>query len=392
ERRILARQFAALPIPAPTRITRRLEPASHGQIDRVRTVRDQRRRGGEPGPLRYAQRRRRPRRIVFLIDVSGSMKPYADSLLRLAHYVCSCAPQTEVFAIGTRLTRITPALRCPDVEDALAEAGRLIPDWAGGTRLADNLHEFLRTWGRRGGAAAGGRGRGRAVIRGVRKRSPCDRWQLTERFQMRDVLDDLVEQWRAGGSVGLGTVVAAFSSAPRLPGAAMAVSEEGVVTGSVSGGCVEGAVYETATEVLGSGVPQLQRYGFSDDDAFAVGLTCGGTIDVFVENVNQETFPQLGEVARDIQEGNPVAIATVIEHPDSDWIGRRIVLRPETAEGTVGSDRADHAIIDDARGLLAVGRNATLTYGPDGQRLEDGMRVFVSAFAPRPRMIVFGAI
>ena len=152
ERRILARQFAALPIPAPTRITRRLEPASHGQIDRVRTVRDQRRRGGEPGPLRYAQRRRRPRRIVFLIDVSGSMKPYADSLLRLAHYVCSCAPQTEVFAIGTRLTRITPALRCPDVEDALAEAGRLIPDWAGGTRLADNLHEFLRTWGRRGGA------------------------------------------------------------------------------------------------------------------------------------------------------------------------------------------------------------------------------------------------
>src|SRR5690625_3227449 len=149
---------------------------------------------------------------------------------------------------------------------------------------------------------------------------------------MRDVLDDLIDQWKTGRAVGLGTVVAAFSSAPRLPGAAMAVSEEGVVTGSVSGGCVEGAVYETATEVLGSGVPQLQRYGFSDDDAFAVGLTCGGTIDVFVENVNQETFPQLGEVARDIQEGNPVAIATVIEHPDSDWIGRRIVLRPETAE------------------------------------------------------------
>ena len=209
---------------------------------------------------------------------------------------------------------------------------------------------------------------------------------------MRDVLDDLVEQWRAGSSVGLGTVVAAFSSAPRLPGAAMAVSAEGVVTGSVSGGCVEGAVYETATEVLGSGVPQLQRYGFSDDDAFAVGLTCGGVIDVFVENVNQETFPELGGVARDIREGNPVAIATVIEHPDADWVGRRIVLRPETAEGTAGSDRADHAIIDDARGLLAVGRNATLTYGPDGQRLEDGMRVFVSTFAPRPRMIVFGAI
>ena len=152
---------------------------------------------------------------------------------------------------------------------------------------------------------------------------------------MRDVLDDLVEQWRAGSSVGLGTVVAAFSSAPRLPGAAMAVSEEGVVTGSVSGGCVEGAVYETATEVLGNGVPQLQRYGFSDDDAFAVGLTCGGIIDVFVENVNQETFPELGGVARDIREGNPVAIATVTA-PRYRWVGRRII-RP-AAEGT-GSDR-----------------------------------------------------
>src|SRR5699024_6002436 len=170
----------------------------------------------------------------------------------------------------------------------------------------------------------------------------------------------------------------------------MAVSEEGVVTGSVSGGCVEGAVYETATEVLGNGVPQLQRYGFSDDDAFAVGLTCGGIIDVFVENVNQETFPELGDVARDIREGTPVAISTVIEHPEADRVGRRIVLRLESAEGTVGSDRADHAIIDDARGLLAVGRNATLTYGPEGQRLEDGMRVFVSTFAPRPRIIEIG--
>src|SRR5699024_1481282 len=143
---------------------------------------------------------------------------------------------------------------------------------------------------------------------------------------MRDVLEDLVHQWEAGRSVGLGTVVAAFSSAPRLPGAAMAVSDDGVVTGSVSGGCVEGAVYETATEVLDTGTPQLQRYGFSDDDAFAVGLTCGGIIDVFVEKVDQETFPQLGEVARDIREGDPVAIATVIEHPDPAWVGRRVVL------------------------------------------------------------------
>lgn len=209
---------------------------------------------------------------------------------------------------------------------------------------------------------------------------------------MRDVLDEVVQQWEAGGAVGLGTVVAAFSSAPRLPGAAMAVFGNGVVAGSVSGGCVEGAVYETAHEVLSSGSPQLQRYGFTDDDAFAVGLTCGGIIDVFVEKVDGESFPQLGAVARDIRAGNPVALATVIEHPDPTWVGRRIILWPDRAEGSLGSERADHAVIDDARGLLAVGRNATLTYGPDGQRLEDGMRVFVSSFAPRPRMIVFGAI
>src|SRR5690625_522065 len=158
---------------------------------------------------------------------------------------------------------------------------------------------------------------------------------------MRDVIDEVVAQWEAGRSVGLGTVVAAFSSAPRLPGAAMAVADDGVVTGSVSGGCVEGAVYETATEVLEQGPAQLQRYGFSDEDAFAVGLTCGGIIDVFVEKVNRETFPQLAQVAQDIREGNPVALATVIEHPDPSWVGRRIVLWPDRAEGSVGSERAD---------------------------------------------------
>src|SRR5690625_4782735 len=209
---------------------------------------------------------------------------------------------------------------------------------------------------------------------------------------MRDVLDDLIDQWKTGRAVGLVTVVAAYSSAPRVPGAAMAVSEEGNVSGSVSGGCVEGAVYETAMEVLQSERPQLQRYGFSDDDAFAVGLTCGGVIDVFVEKVDQQSFPNLDRVAQDIKEGKPVAVATVIEHPDPEWVGRRVVVWPDEAQGSIGSPRADHAVVDDVRGLLAAGKNKTLTYGADGQRMEEGMRVFVSTFAPRPRMIVFGAI
>ncbi|MFL6080590.1 MAG: XdhC family protein [Ornithinibacter sp.] len=225
---------------------------------------------------------------------------------------------------------------------------------------------------------------------------------------MRDVLPELMQWWRAGKAVGVGTVVATFRSAPRPAGASMLVGPEGEAVGSVSGGCVEGAVYELSQEVVASGAPVLQRYGVSDDDAFAVGLTCGGILDVFVETVSQQTFPELGSVSDDIEAGRPVAVATVIDHPDPAWVGRRLVVRPEDAgaadgsagvdppqrmpAGSLGSPRADAAVTDDARGLLAAGRTETLTYGPDGERRGEGMRVFVAAYAPRPRMFVFGAI
>ena len=213
---------------------------------------------------------------------------------------------------------------------------------------------------------------------------------------MRDVLLELKRWWEAGETVGMGTVVATFRSAPRPAGASMLLGPGGEAVGSVSGGCVEGAVYELAESVLETGVPVLERYGVSDDEAFAVGLTCGGILDVYVEKVNQQTFPELGEIAADLDAGRPVAVATVIEHPDPARLGRRMVIRPEYADqprtGSVGSDRAADAVTDDARGLLATGHNATLTYGPDGERRGEGMRVFVWAFAPAPRMIVFGAI
>lgn len=209
---------------------------------------------------------------------------------------------------------------------------------------------------------------------------------------MRDVLQDLMAQWRQGRTAGLATVVHAFKSAPRLPGAAMLVDEDGVVSGSVSGGCVEGDVYETARQVIASGEPALQRYGFSDDDAFAVGLTCGGIIDVFIEQVSPQAYPELAHVADAIDDGVPVAVATVVEHTDPAWVGRRLVIYTDRSHGTLGSERADRAVVDDVRGLLATGRNRMLTYGPDGQRMETGMRVFASTFAPPPRMLVFGAI
>jgi xanthine dehydrogenase accessory factor len=213
---------------------------------------------------------------------------------------------------------------------------------------------------------------------------------------MRDVLEQLVDWWRAGHPVAVGTVVATFESAPRPPGAVMLVGPAGEAVGSVSGGCVEGAVYQLGEDVLETGVPVLQRYGVSDESAFAAGLTCGGILDIFVERVNQASYPELDEVVADVAAGRPVAVATVVAHPDADRVGRRLVVRPLDAEqpraGTLGSERADDAVADDARGLLAAGRTETLEYGPDGQRRGEGMRVFVSTYAPVPRLLVFGAI
>jgi xanthine dehydrogenase accessory factor len=214
---------------------------------------------------------------------------------------------------------------------------------------------------------------------------------------VRDVLPELMKWWKDGATIGVGTVVTTFRSAPRPPGASMLVCPDDSAVGSVSGGCVEGAVYDLAQAVVESGSPVLQRYGVSDDDAFAVGLTCGGILDVYVQMVNQETFPELGEIADDVEAGRPVAVATVIEHPDSSWLDRRLIVRPGRdgtleVRGTVGSPRADDAVRDDALGLLAAGTSATLTYGADGERRGEGMRVFVQAFAPKPRLLVFGAI
>ncbi len=219
---------------------------------------------------------------------------------------------------------------------------------------------------------------------------------------MRDLLDSIAKWWDAGETFGLATVVRTFSSAPREPGASLAVSAEGTVVGSVSGGCVEGAVYELATEVRESGRAVLQTYGISDDTAFSVGLTCGGIIDIFVEPVGQDTFPELGEVAAAVRSGTPVAVATVIDGPGQ--MGARRVIwaagdgaaagtEPRSSSGTLGSGaRLDQAVDDDARGMLAQGLTAVRRYGPDGERRRDELGVFVQSFAPPPRMLVFGAI
>ncbi|MEU8347021.1 XdhC family protein [Spirillospora sp. NPDC048832] len=212
---------------------------------------------------------------------------------------------------------------------------------------------------------------------------------------MRDVLGDITGWYASGETFGLATVVHTFRSAPRPPGAAMAVSAGGEVAGSVSGGCVEGAVYELAQSVLETGTPVVQRYGVSDDDAFAVGLTCGGILDVLVEPVGPATFPEFPEVAAAIERHEPVAVATVVAGPGR--IGARRVVWADRASGSLApgephAARLDAAVDDDARGMLAQGLTGQRHYGPEGERRLDDLSVFVHSFAPPPRLLVFGAI
>jgi xanthine dehydrogenase accessory factor len=207
---------------------------------------------------------------------------------------------------------------------------------------------------------------------------------------MRDVLGSLRSWYDSGQPFALATVVGTSKSAPRAPGAAMAVEPGGEVAGSVSGGCVEGAVYELAQDVLGGEPPVLQQYGYSDSDAFAVGLTCGGSVSVFVQAVSATDTPQVGEVLTSIESDQPVALATVISGLGE--VGARMAVWPDRVSGTLGVEGLDAAVTDDARGMLAQGATGQRHYGPAGERRRDEVTVFVEAYAPPPRMLVFGAI
>ncbi|KAE8765907.1 XdhC family protein [Georgenia thermotolerans] len=207
---------------------------------------------------------------------------------------------------------------------------------------------------------------------------------------MRDILDEVTAWYRAGTRFALATVVQTWHSSPRSAGAAMAVSESGEVVGSVSGGCVEGAVFELAQEVIATGVPARETYGVSDGDAFAVGLMCGGTLEVFVELVTVDRFPDLLDVADAVSRRSAMAVATVIGAPGA--VGAHIVLTEDAATGSAGAAALDHSIAEMGRGMLAQGRNGVIHLGMNGEHRMDDVSVFVESFAPSPEMIVFGAI
>ncbi|HEX4655606.1 MAG TPA: XdhC/CoxI family protein [Mycobacteriales bacterium] len=206
---------------------------------------------------------------------------------------------------------------------------------------------------------------------------------------MRDLVPELTAWWNKGDPFALATVVSIRGSAPRQPGASMAVSAHGEVVGSVSGGCVEGAVYELAEEVLRTHEPVLQTYGISDEDAFAVGLTCGGILDILVREVDAAR-PEFASVAASIADEEPVALATVISGAAA--VASQVAVWSDRVEGSLGTEGLDIAVVDDARGMLAQGQTGVRHYGPKGERRQDEVAVFVESFNPPPRMLVFGAI
>jgi xanthine dehydrogenase accessory factor len=142
--------------------------------------------------------------------------------------------------------------------------------------------------------------------------------------------------------------------------------------------------------VLQTGEPVLQTYGISDDEAFAVGLTCGGILDILVRPVDQRRTPAFRAAAQSITDEEPVAVATVIDGEAT--VAAQLVIWPDRIEGTLGATGLDVAVTDDARGMLAQGQTGVRHYGPHGERRQDEVAVFIESFAPPPRMLVFGAI
>lgn len=150
EKARLAALFSTLRTVAPLRRTARHQRWHRGSLDAARTMRLSMRRFGEPAEIVWRRKRQRPRRVVLLVDVSGSMSGYADALLRLAHRFVVTGDRVEVFTVGTRLTHLTRAMHHRDPERAIVAAGDTVPDWSGGTRLGETVKVFLDRWGARG--------------------------------------------------------------------------------------------------------------------------------------------------------------------------------------------------------------------------------------------------
>ncbi|KUO03167.1 XdhC family protein [Streptomyces caeruleatus] len=212
---------------------------------------------------------------------------------------------------------------------------------------------------------------------------------------MLDIAEELHRWVEQGRDFAVATVVAVGGSAPRQPGAALAVDADGTAIGSVSGGCVEGAVYELCQQALRDGETVLERFGYSDDDAFAVGLTCGGIIDILVTPVRAADpyRPVLAAALRAAASGETAAVARIVSGP-AELMGHALLVDPDGGyDGGFGAHpELDRTVAAEAGALLDAGRTGTLEIGEQGSRCGAPLTVLVESSVPAPRMIVFGAI
>jgi xanthine dehydrogenase accessory factor len=252
---------------------------------------------------------------------------------------------------------------------------------------------------------------------------------------VREVTED-IDRWRAEGArIAVARVVRVEGSGPRAPGATMVVTEDGRVAGSVSGGCVEGAVVEEALALIESGEHRLVRFGYSDDEAFAVGLTCGGVITILITSGVPDIYPSFKAA---LAKGVPFALATVVANRRAEQGGSRSIvgephrgdaaaLAPDPGslaggfapdcvvvganeaitttvgatmlitldgnfEGSLGDEALDRVVARDGSGAVASGQSFVRDYAPDGRTDDQQVAVFIESFAPAPRMIIFGAV
>ncbi|MET9819477.1 XdhC/CoxI family protein [Streptomyces sp. NPDC006355] len=212
---------------------------------------------------------------------------------------------------------------------------------------------------------------------------------------MLEIAQDLHTWVVQGHDVAVATVVAVSGSAPRPLGASLAVDSDGTAIGSVSGGCVEGAVYELCRQALAEGEPMLERFGYSDDDAFAAGLTCGGVIDILVTPVRSDTPGREVYTAAlaAAEAGQAVALARITDGPP-DVMGRALLVQSDGwYEGGLGAGPGlDLTAAAKAHALLEAGQTGTVAIEADGSYRGQQFTLLVESSVPAPRMIVFGAI
>lgn len=201
----------------------------------------------------------------------------------------------------------------------------------------------------------------------------------------------IAAEWlREGRRVVGATLVERIGSAPLDPGAQMLIDDRGSIEGSVTGGCVEGALVDEAERVLSGGEARVVTYGVSDEAAAGVGLMCGGTVRVFVHEYGKDSLDRLDAVADARAAGAPVALATVIEGKRA---GASMAILSDGVSGGLGvADLLDRNAERDARGQLDEGVSRIRRYGTAGEVMGSELAVYIQAFSSRPRMVIFGAI